>query len=129
MNSVDIENKVLKHLTAWEHFDKTRFFRSNRKFEPPNNGIWQVVSIVGGINRIQSMSDKPCILQLGTVIVQVFAHIGLGTQGIKMQADSLANHLACYTDGKLELLAPSIINADASNGFYQINVSVPYRYY
>nr|DAQ58558.1 MAG TPA: hypothetical protein [Caudoviricetes sp.] len=29
----------------------------------------------------------------------------------------------------LELLAPSIINVPSNDGIYQINVSVPYRYY
>ena len=130
MNSAKIENLVLSRMQAWQHFDDKRIARSNRKCGVPSDGVWSRVTIKGGINHIHSMSDKPCILQVGTVIVQLFDRIGSGTQAIKTRADSLANHLGCYTVDKLELLAPSIIDiGDDGNGFYQINVSIPYRYY
>ena len=130
MNSQLIENLILSRMQAWQHFDDKRIERTNRKCAVPKTGVWSRVTIKGGINQIHSMSDKPCILQVGTVIVQLFDRIGNGTQAIKTRADSLANHLSCYTTGKLELLAPSVIDiGDDGNGFYQINVSIPYRYY
>lgn len=130
MNSVTIENLILSRMQAWQYFDVKRIARMNRKFTLPKDGIWSRVTIKGGINQIHSMSDKPCILQVGTVIVQLFDHIGNGTYAIKIQADSLAHHLGCYTVDKLELLAPSIIDVgDDGNGFHQVNVSIPYRYY
>lgn len=130
MNSVKIENLILSRIKEWEHFDDKRIERTNRKCVVPKTGVWSRVTIKGGINHIQSMSDKPCILQVGTVIVQLFDRIGNGTQAIKTRADSLANHLGCYTADKLELLAPSVIDiGDDGNGFYQINVLIPYRYY
>ena len=130
MNSVKIENLILSRIQSWQHFDDKRIERTNRKCIVPKTGVWSRVTIKGGINSIGSLSDKPCIKEVGTVIVQLFDRIGCGTKTIKAQADSLANHLGCYTVDKLELLAPSIIDVgDDGNGFYQINVSIPYRYY
>lgn len=130
MNSQLIENLILSRMQAWQYFDVKRIERTNRKCVVPKTGVWSRVTIKGGINHIQSMSDKPCILQVGTVIVQLFDRIGNGTREIKARADSLANHLGCYTVDKLELLAPSVIDiGDDGNGFYQINVLIPYRYY
>lgn len=130
MNSVTIENLILSRMQAWQYFDVKRIARMNRKFEVPSTGIWSRVTIKGGINSIACMSDRPHIKEVGTVIIQLFERIGNGTGEIKKQADSLANHLGCYTVDKLELLAPSIIDVgDDGNGFYQINVSIPYRYY
>ena len=130
MNSAKIENLILSRIKDWQHFDDKRIVRTNRKFVVPETGVWSRVTIKGGINSIASLSDKPCIKEVGTVIVQLFGCIGNGTGEIKKQADSLANHLGCYTVDKLELLAPSIIDVgDDGNGFYQINVSIPYRYY
>ena len=130
MNSAKIENLILSRIKEWQHFDDKRIERTNRKCVVPETGVWSRVTIKGGINSIGSLSDKPCIKEVGTVIVQLFGRIGCGTHAIKTQADSLANHLGCYTVDKLELLAPSIIDVgDDGNGFYQINVSIPYRYY
>ena len=130
MNSAKIENLILSRVQELQHFDDKRIVRENRKFEVPSAGVWSRVTIKGGINSIASMSDKPCIKEVGMVIIQLFERIGCGTKTIKEQADSLANHLGCYTVDKLELLAPSIIDlGDDGNGFYQINVSIPYRYY
>ena len=130
MNSAKIENLILSRIKDWQNFDDKRIVRTNRKFETPKTGVWSRVTIKGGINSIASMSDKPCIKEVGTVIIQLFESIGNGTHAIKIQADSLAHHLGCYTIDKLELLAPSIIDVgDDGNGFYQINVSIPYRYY
>ena len=130
MNSAKIENLILSRIKEWQHFDDKRIVRANRKCVVPETGVWSRVTIKGGINSIASLSDKPCIKEVGTVIVQLFERIGSGTGEIKKQADSLANHLGCYTVDKLELLAPSIIDVgDDGNGFYQINVSIPYRYY
>lgn len=130
MNSQQIENLILLRLRAWQEFDPKRAVRANLKFETPTDGIWLRVTIKGGINQLHGMNTKPCVLQVGTVIIQLFDRIGNGTKAIKTRADSLANHLGCYSTGKLELLAPSVIDmGDDGNGFYQINVSIPYRYY
>lgn len=132
MNSLKIERLIMSHFMKWEHFNQTRTARENRNFTPPKTGVWIRVSVVGGINHIASMNDKPCVREVGTLIVQLFDRENTGTAELKRHADSLANHLSCQIlgdDGELELLAPSIINVGNSDGFYQINVSVPYRYY
>lgn len=101
--------------------------RENRNFKPPKS-LWGRVTILGGVNTICSVSDEPCILQQGTLVIQLFAPENVGTAEIKHKADSLANHLKAKQFGKLETLAPSVINV-GFNEFYQINVSVPWRYY
>ena len=84
---------------------------------------------MGGVNQVRSISDKPDIMQQGTLVIQLFCPQDLGTVAIKQKADSLAQHLKAKQLGRLELLAPSIINVPSNDGIYQINVSVPYRYY
>lgn len=128
MNSLEIERLIMSHFMTWQHFDRAKTARDNRNFTPPKDGVWCRVTITGGVNHIASVGDSPCVREVGTLIVQLFDRTNNGTQAIKSQADSLAVHLGCHILGKLELLAPSIINVGADNGFYQINVSVPYRY-
>ena len=87
-------------------------------------------TVLGGVNFMSGMSDKPCSREVGTVIVQCFDREGQGTGNLKRFADALAQHLAYYKADKLELLTPSIIDAgfDPSTKFYQMNVSIEYRY-
>lgn len=128
MNSLEIERLVMSHFVKWEHFNQAHTARANRNFTPPKSGIWYRISILGGINHIASLSDTPCVREVGTLIVQIFDNDGGGTKNIKQMADSLAKHLGCIMLDDLELLAPSIVNVGASGGFYQMNVQVPYRY-
>lgn len=129
MNSLKIEQLILSRITTWELFDKNRMARDNRNFTPPKDGVWGHVTVLGGINKIQSIGSEPCILEVGTLIVQLFCQENTGTAELKRHADSLARHLMAYSVDGLDLLAPSIINVPATDGLYQINVSVPYRYY
>ena len=129
MNSVTIERLILSHIERWEHFNPTLMGRDNRNFKPPKNGVWGRVTVLGGINHINSMSDEPCVLEVGTLTVQSLDRENSGTVAIKTQADSLAKHLKGKQLGRLELLAPSIISVPSIDGIYQINISVPYRYY
>lgn len=128
MNSLEIEGLVMSRFSQWEYFDKKTTARANQDFTPPK-GQWCRVSLQGGINRISSINQATCIQELGLVIIQLFELENLGTAKLKAKADSLARHLGCYQKDRLELLAPSIINAGQSNGYYQINVQIPYRYY
>lgn len=128
MNSFHIEQTLLTHIKAWEHFDDVPLAKENRNFKPPD-GIWGRVTILGGINQVRSISNTPNILQQGTLVIQLFCPQDLGTVKIKIWSDSLAQYLKAKQLGRLELLAPSIINVPSNDGIYQINVSVPYRYY
>lgn len=129
MNSLEIEQIILTHIATWQHFNPKRLARDNRNIALPKDGLWGRVSILGGINAITSLSDEPCVLQVGTLVVQLFCQENQGTVKIKTWADSLAKHVKAKQLGRLELLAPSIINVPSIDGIYQINVSVPYRYY
>lgn len=131
MNSLEIEKQIMTHLMNWERFNQSNTARVNRPFTPPSKGVWIRVTVLGGVNHIASVNNAPKVREVGTLIIQLFDRENTGTAQLKRHADSLANHLSCQIlgdDGKLELLAPSIINVGNGDGFYQVNVSVPYRY-
>lgn len=129
MNTLTIERLIMSRLQTWELFDKTKIARSNQNFTRPAQGVWLRVSIKGGVNHIASMADKPCVREIGSLIVQLFDHQNTGTKALKQTADSLARHMGLYQDGLLELLAPSMVDVGADeHGFYQMNVVIPYRF-
>lgn len=128
MNSLEIEKLIMTKLVSWQYFSKERTARLNRNFIPPKVGVWIRPTILGGVNSIACIADKPCIREVGTLIIQLFDRENTGTAELKKYADSLAQYLGCQLLGQLELLAPSVIHVGITDGFYQINVSIPYRY-
>ena len=130
MHSIEIEKLINTRLLALPNLDLKRVAWVNQNFKPPHAGLWIRPTVLGGINFMSGMADKPCLRENGTFIIQCFDREGQGTGNLKRFADTLANHLAYYKADKLELLTPSIIDAgfDPNTKFYQINVSIGYRY-
>ena len=129
MHSIEIEKLIIARLLTWQYFDKSRTARPNVNFKPPHTGFFIRPTILGGINFMSGMSNEPCLRENGTFIIQVFCRENEGTGNAKAYADSLAKHFAFYKVDKLEILAPSVITVGIDdNNFYQINVSIGYRY-
>ncbi|MDX1464492.1 MAG: phage tail terminator-like protein [Halomonas sp.] len=88
---------------------------------------WCRVTIQDG-DRTFATQDNTA-LAAGTLFVQVFTRDGEGPDAARDLADSLAAHLDDYTAGALVCDAASVGNAGPGDGWYQINVSVPWRVY
>lgn len=129
MNSIEIEKQVISRLLQLPNLDKSRVARDNLNFKPPLRGLWCRVSIQGGINFAASISNAPCTREVGNVTIQIFDRENAATGTMKTFADLLARHFAYYQTDNLELLTPSLINVGIDgNGFYQMNLIIPYRY-
>lgn len=68
-------------------------------------------------------------LRPGVLFVQVFTADGIGDALARQLASSLAAHLEGWTSGALRLEAATLTNIGPSDGWYQLNVSVPWRVY
>lgn len=128
MNSLTIEKIIMSHLLTLPNFDKSKVARVNHNFTPPVTGVWYRVNIIGGVNVVACINEKPCTREIGTLIIQVFDRENTGTAKIKQACDELASHFAYFSQENLELLTPSVVFVGVDNGFCQYNVSIPYRY-
>lgn len=128
MNTLNIERLIIQHLMTWPQFDKSRTARNNINFTPPADGVWIWVSIQGGINMIASITDRPCIREVGQVSIEVFDRLNVGTGAAKQVADSLARHFSAKLIDELELQAASITETGVDGEFYRFNVTIPYFY-
>ncbi|MFP4104817.1 MAG: phage tail terminator-like protein [Phycisphaerae bacterium] len=78
-------------------------------------------SVTGGIG------SSPCVRRTGLIQCQVFVDTDAGTKGAAELADSLAEQLQYWRDGGLYTLAASMQRVGHADGWYQINVAVPFR--
>ena len=60
MHSIEIEKLIMAKLATFPDFSKSRIARPNTNFTPPATGLWIRPTVLGGINFMSGMSDKPC---------------------------------------------------------------------
>lgn len=101
-------------------------------FDPTGKSIWVRLADIPGLSSTPEIGIGPSVRRTGILIIQLFVPAYKGTLAITKAADTLAQHFEYYSapEGPLDFFAasPSVIGDDG-NGWYQVNVSIPYRAY
>ncbi|AVD89657.1 MULTISPECIES: phage tail terminator-like protein [Pseudomonas] len=101
-------------------------------FSPAGKPIWARLADVPGLSSTPEVGNGPSVRRTGIVIVQLFVPSNKGNLAITKAADTLVQHFEYYSapEGPLDFFAasPSVVG-DEGNGWYQVNVSIPYRAY
>lgn len=108
---------------AWDGHTAPDAVRSAQAAKTP----WCRVTIRDG-DRSYAAHDGT-VRHAGVLFVQVFTADGIGPKAARDLADSLAAHLDGYTSGALVCRAAALTNVGPSDGWQQINVTVPWRQY
>lgn len=88
---------------------------------------WVRLTINHGASSTACLGDAPEVRRTGLVQCQVFTDEGVGTKAAAGLADSLADHLQYYRTGALETLAASVQRVGSESGWFQYNVTLPFR--
>lgn len=101
-------------------------------FDPAGKPIWARLADVPGLASAPEIGIGPCVRRTGIIIVQLFVPSYKGTLAIAKAADTLVEHFQFYSDpaGPFECYAASASTiGDDGHGWYQVNLSIPYRAY
>ena len=101
-------------------------------FEPEGRAIWARLAGVPGLSSTPEVGIGPCVRRTGIIVIQLFVPTYKGTLAITKAADTLVEHFEFYSDptGPFDCYAASASTVgDDGHGWYQINVSIPYRAY
>lgn len=116
------------HIATFSGLPATNIQWPNKPFTVPTTGIWARVTFQGGDGFLAGLADNPLTRTTGMLTVQLFDRKNNGSAAVLLLADQLAAHLEYYGIGGLELIAASTIDVgDDGQGFYQVNINVPYR--
>lgn len=88
---------------------------------------WIRVTINHGDSFVSGVGSEPCVRRTGLIAVQVFTAEDRSSRDAHLIADSLAEHLQFYRDGHFETLASSVQRVGPRDGYYQLNISTPFR--
>ncbi len=92
-----------------------------------NQEPWVRLTIQHGDSFVAGLGSEPCVRRPGLIMCQVFTKDNQGSRQAYQIADSLAAHLQFWRTGHLETLASSVQRTGPSDGWYQLNVSTPFR--
>lgn len=138
MTPFEVRNLLLAHATSW--IDAPQAF-SGIKEGPSVTAAqdakepWIRCTIAPGESFIACLGNEPEDRHTGLVMLQVFTKQPIEVSQSSLPADIVANALASslYNHwrhrqlGGVETLTPSQQNIGPLDGYYQINVTVPYR--
>ena len=101
-------------------------------FDPAGKTIWARLADIPGLSSTPEVGNGPSVRRTGILVIQLFVPSYKGTLAITKAADTLVQHFEYYSapEGPLDFFAasPNVIGDDG-NGWYQVNVSIPYRAY
>lgn len=130
MTFEDIRLAVESHLASW---DGVPVAYDNVATQPSVQTAidakepWVRLTIVPGDTLTAAIGDGPKARHTGMLLLQVFTAENVSSAKAMQLADSLAQHIQYWQDGKFETQAASLTRVGQQNGWYQVNVSASYR--
>ena len=88
---------------------------------------WVRLTIIHGDSNTASVASAPEVRRTGLVSVQIFTPENRGSRPAAVLADSISAHIEYYRSGDFETLAASVQRIGPSDGWYQYNISCPFR--
>lgn len=96
-------------------------------FDPGGRSIWARLTNISGQAGAIEIGAGPVVHRTGVLIIQLFVPVGSGTLLITQTADKLTELFEFQDYGRLSYFAVSTVPAGETDGWYQLNLQIPYR--
>lgn len=127
-----IRSIVITRMTQWAGIPKSDVDYPNKQipFDPAGKAIWARLADVPGLSSTPEVGIGPCVRRTGIIVIQLFVPTYTETVLITKKASALAEHFEFYSESGFDCFAASAATiGDDGNGWYQVNIQVPYRAY
>lgn len=134
MTFEQIRSIVITRMTQWTGIlaANVDYPNNSQPFDPAGKAIWARLSDIPGLSSAPEVGIGPCVRRTGMIVIQLFVPTYKDTLAITRAADTLVQHFQFYSDpsGPFDCFAVSAnVIGDDGNGWYQINLQIPYRAY
>ncbi len=113
-----------------EHFSSgwldTSIAYENVSFSPEEGTPWVRLTILDADSRQVSMGSTKLYRNNGVIVVQIFVPENTGTGDARSMADQVAAIFRGTQFNGITCRAPSPRRVGTANGWYQLNVSIPF---
>lgn len=129
--------------TAWAIAEPTVPVKyQNALFDQPANSEWVALHVLDGPGAQASLETGPFHRYVGVIVIQIFVPENTGTQRARTLGDNAAsvflvsNRGAAFKagggnpldgSGRITCLTPAIEPGEVNEGWFQMNVNVPYQ--
>lgn len=128
MTLTEIRNAVIKRMTVQTAIAKKDVtYPNDPTFDPTGKSIWARLTNIPGVAGANEIGAGPVVHRTGIVMVQLFVPTGSRSLLITETADKIRELFEFQDDGKISYFAVSAYEAGETDGWYQWNVSIPYR--
>ncbi|HCF8861194.1 TPA: electron transfer flavoprotein subunit beta [Klebsiella pneumoniae] len=128
MTFTEIRNAVISRMAAQTALASDAVdYPNGPVFDPSNRDIWARLTNIAGQAGATEIGDGPVVHRTGLLIIQLFVPVGSGTLLISRTADKIRELFEFQDDGRLSYFAVSCYDAGEADGWYQINLNIPYR--
>ena len=120
--------------------NSAKFYPNLKEPTPPASGVWAKFRIEPVLRYVASIGSQPCSRRNGSIVIELFDRLDVGTANISKVADALeqwfsyyqVENLWCgaaktYFDGKTEFRNESSTNI-ATTVYYTVRVYIPFEY-
>ena len=128
MTLTEIRNAVISRMTAQTAIASDAVdYPNGPVFDPSSRSIWARLTNISGQAGAIEIGAGPVVHRTGVLIIQLFVPVGSGTLLITKTADKLTELFEFQDDGRLSYFAVSTVPAGETDGWYQLNLQIPYR--
>lgn len=128
MTLTEIRNAVIARMTAQTAIAAGDVrYPNDKTYDPKGKAIWARLTNIPGLAGANEIGNGPVVHRTGIVIIQIFVPSNSGTLLITQTADKLRELFEFQDDGRLSYFSVSSTEVGDSNGWYQQNITIPYR--
>lgn len=120
--------------------DSAKFYPNLQEPKPPKQGIWAKFRIEPVLRYVSSIGSAPCSRRNGSIVIEVFDRLDVGTANISKVADELEQWFSYYQvenlwldaaktyfDGRTEFKNETG-GTIATTVYYAVRVYIPFEY-
>ena len=132
MTFEQIRNIITTRMTQWTGIPASDvdYPNSPKPFNPAGRAIWARLADIPALSSTPEIGLSPKVRRTGLIVVQLFVPSYKGTLAITRAADALVQHFEFFSEAGFDCYAASATTVgDDGNGWYQVNIQIPYRAY
>ena len=81
--------------------DSVKFYPNLKEPTPPASGVWSRFRIEPVLRYVSSIGSQPCSRRNGSIVIELFDRLDVGTANIAKVADELEQWFSYYQVGRL----------------------------
>ncbi|UNH39976.1 phage tail terminator-like protein [Moellerella wisconsensis] len=128
MTLTEIKNAVAMRLFTQTTIPKEAIQFPNKKaIVTAGRDVWVQLTATSSMGGAKEIGNGAVVQRGGVIIIRLYVPLAAEVNLLYETADKLRELFEFKTDGSLDYFAVDLVDGGEVNGFYQMNLHIPYR--